>query len=202
MTFATQLAATFTPIAGVYDTPSVTQALSWAQSFVEDYTNRGPNGFDLVTGDIVLCDPKPYGRAMLPHVPVVNVSTVEGYLPNTTANGMAWTILTNYSYDADTGRIWNTTGLPGTTLGFGPTWPWLPQSLRVTYDHGYATVPQDLISCACRFAQQYLENPTLLLQRGVGQINDRFAGNTGDVGIVINKFDQYIMDRYRFISIG
>jgi len=115
---------------------------------------------------------------------------------------MAWTPLTNYAFDSGTGRIWNTTGLPGTTLGFGPSWPWLPQGLRVTYDHGYSTIPQDLISCACRFAQQYLENPTLLLQRGVGQINDRFAGNTGNVGIVINVFDQYIMDRYTLVSIG
>lgn len=202
MTFATQLAATFTPIAAVYDAPSVTQALSWAQSFVEDYCNRGSGGFDLVTSDVVLCDPKPYHRAMLPHVPVVNVTTVEGYLPSTTASAMAWTALTNYGFDADTGRIWDTTGLPGTTISFGPSWPWLPQSLRVTYDHGYATIPQDLINCACRFTQQYLENPSLLLQRGIGQLNDRFAGNTGDVGIVINAFDQRIMDRYTFISIA
>ncbi len=202
MTFATQLAETFTPIAAVYDAPSVTQALSWSQSFVEDYCNRGPNGFDLATGDVVLCDPQPYSRAMLPYVPVVNVTSVEGWLPSTTANAMEWTPLTNYAYDAGTGRIWDTSGLPGANISMGLSWPWLPQSLRVTYDHGYSTVPQDLISCACRFAQQYLENPTLMLQRGVGQINDRFAGNTGGVGIVINAFDQRIMDRYTFISIA
>lgn len=202
MTFASQLATTFTPIAAVYDTASVTQALSWAQSFVEDYCNRGPNGFDLITSDIVLCDPQPYGRAMLPHLPVVNIETVEGYLPSTTNDSMVWTTLTNYSYDSGTGRIWDTTGLPGTSANFGWTWPWLPQGLRVTYDHGYATIPNDLIGCACRFAQQYLENPTLTLQRSVGQVNDRFAGNTGGVGIVINVFDQRIMDRYTFISIA
>jgi len=202
MTFATQLAATFTPIAAVYDAPSVTQALSWAQGFVEDYCNRGENGFDLITSDVVLVDPKPYRRAMLPKCPVVNIETVQAWLPDTSSSGMAWTTLTNYSYDADTGRIWDTTGLPGTTLSMGFSWPWLPQSLKVTYDHGYATVPQELINCACRFAQQYLENPTLTLQRSVGQVNDRFAGNTGGVGIVINVFDQRIMDRYTFVSIA
>lgn len=201
MSFATQLAATFTPIAAVYDTPSMAQALSWAQSFVEDYCNRGNGGFDLVTADVVLCDPKPHKRALLPHVPVVNVETVEGWLPSTTG-GMAWTALTNYDYDAGTGRIWDTTGLPGTVSNVGPSWPFTPQGLRVTYDHGYSTIPSDLINTTCRFAQQYLENPALLLQRGMGQINDRFAGNTGGVGIVINEFDQRIMDRYVFMSIG
>jgi|SRR6185503_18632782 len=200
MTFAYQLSATFTPIAAVYDGASITQALSWAQSFVEDYTSRGPNGFDLITGDVVRCDPMPHKRAMLPYAPVVNITTVEGWLPST--NGMAWTALTNYDYDAGTGRIWDTTGLPGTTMSFGPSWPCTAQGLRVTYDHGYATVPQDLINCACRFAQQYLENPTLMLQRGVGQINDRFAGNTGGVGIVINEFDKHIMDKYAFVTIA
>lgn len=202
MTFATQLASTFTPIAAVYDAPSVTQALSWAQSFVEDYCNRGTGGFDLKTSDVVIIDPKPYRRAMLPQTPVAQVRTVEAWLPTSNPSGMAWTALTNYSYDADTGRIWDTTGLPGTTTSLSWSWPWLPQSLRVTYDHGYATIPQDLISCACRFAQQYLENPTLTLQRSVGQVNDRFAGNTGGVGIVINVFDMKIMDRYTFMSIG
>lgn len=203
MTFASQLAAAFTPIAAVYDQPSVTQALGWAQSFVEDYCNRGPNGFDLIASDVVLCDPKPHGMAMLPYAPVVNIDLVEAWLPaGSGTGGMTWTAITNYSYDADTGRIWNTTGLPGTTLSFGPSWPFTPQGLRVTYDHGYAEVPQALINCACRFAQQYLENPALLLQRGMGQINDRYAGNTGGVGIVINAFDQRIMDRYTFVSIG
>lgn len=202
MSFATQLASTFTPIAAVYDQPSITQALAWAQSFVEDYCNRGDHGFDLVTSDVVLCDPKPYGRAMLPRVPVANIETVEAWLPSADSSTMAWTTLTNYSYDADTGRIWNTTGLPGTTLSFGPSWPWLPQSLRVTYDHGFATIPSDLVNATCRFAQQYMENPALLLQRGMGQINDRYAGNTGGVGIVINEFDMRIMDRYTLMSIG
>lgn len=202
MTFATQLASSFTPIAAVYDAPSVTQALSWAQSFIEDYCNRGAGGFDLVKSDTVLIDPKPYSRAMLPHVPVVNVTSVQGWLPDQLSGTMSWQALANYSYDADTGRIWNTTGLPGTSTTTGYSWPWLPQSLKVTYDHGYATIPQDLINCACRFAQQYLENPTLTLQRSVGQVNDRFAGNTGGVGIVINVFDMRIMDRYTFISIA
>lgn len=202
MTFASQLSAAFTPIGGVYDDPSIAQALSWAQTFVEEYTNRGDNGFDLVTSDIVLVDPKRYRQALLPQIPVVNVESVEAYLPSTTSGGMTWVTLTNFAWAGDTGLIYDTTGEPGTSLNFGPSWPWLPASLRVTYDHGYSAVPKALINAACRFAQQYLENPALLLQRGIGTLNERFAGNTGDVGIVINKFDERIMDRYTLISIA
>ncbi|ETB29466.1 hypothetical protein [Mycobacterium avium] len=186
MTFATQVAATFAPIQAVYD--DVAQALSWAQSFVENYCNRT---FDLVTDDVAVVDPHPHRRALLPMIPVADVSSVEALICG------AWTALTNYAYVGETGLLYDTTGEPGTT---SDAWPWLPGSLRVTYTHGYTDVPQDLINTACRFAQQYLENPTLLLQREVGSFSERYAGNTGGVGIVINEFDKRIMDRYTLMT--
>lgn len=203
MTFATQLAAAFTPIGGVYDAPSITQALSWAQTFVEEYCNRGENGFDLVTNETVFVDPRPYRQALLPAIPVANVTAVQGLLPSTTGSGMTWQSLTNFAFVSDTGLIYDTTGEPGVSSSFGPSWPWLPGSLQVTYDHGFTTVPKGLINAACRFAQQYLENPTLLLQREVGsQFSERYAGNSGGVGIVINQFDERILDRYTLVSVA
>lgn len=203
MSFASQLSVAFTPISSVYDDASVTQALAWAQSFVEDYCNVGEGGFDLVTGETVFIDPKPYRQALLPSIPVVNVSQVQGLMPSSQdSGGMAWTTLTNYAFVGETGLIYDTTGEPGVSQSFGPTWPALPGSLKVTYDHGYSTVPSGLINAACRFAQQYLENPALKLSRDVGDVHDRFAGNTGGVGIVINAFDERILDRYTLISIA
>lgn len=199
MTFATQLSTAFTPVSAVYDEAAVTQALSWAQSFVEAYCNRV---FDLVSSDVAFIDPHPYRTALLPCIPVVSVSQVQGYLPSQTQGGMTWTTLTNYAFVSQTGLIYDTTGQPGVSQTFGPTWPRLPGSLQVTYTHGFSTVPTGLISAACRFAQQYLENPALLLQREVGSFSERYAGNTGGVGIVINEFDKLIMDRYTLISIA
>jgi hypothetical protein len=200
VTFQSQLESTFTPISAVYDSPSVTQALSWAQSFVESYCNRT---FDKVTGDVAFIDPQPYRKALLPNVPVGAVSLVQGLLPSqTSGQGLVWTSLTNYRFVSETGLIYDTTGEPGTSSSFGPSWPWVPGGLQVTYDHGFDTVPQELVNAACRFAQQYLENPALLLQRDVGAFNERYAGNTGGVGIVINAFDEKIMDRYVLISIA
>lgn len=202
MSFASQLSVAFSPISAVYDAGATTQALAWAQAFVEGYCNRS---FDLVTGDIAFIDPKPYRQALLPAIPVANVSNVQALLPDTTGTGgLTWTALTNYRFVADTGLLYDTTGEPGTGASFScaPSWPWLPGSLQVTYDHGYSTVPTALINVAIRFAQQYLENPALLLQREVGAFNERYAGNTGGVGIVINEFDKLIMDRYTLISIA
>jgi hypothetical protein len=294
----------------VYDQPSITQALSWAQTFVENYTNRGEGGFDLTANDTVYVDPKPYRTARLPQIPVVNVRSVQALLPplastvpvlsqapsgtggtfvagpyfwvvtanmvwgsesvasnevtttftgTTSSNVLTWpavpqavsynvyrgyastkenilvanvstttytdtgiagtggippsglvfTPIANYRFVSETGLIYDTTGEPGVVgnftgavANFGPSWPNLPGSLKVTYDHGYPTVPSGLINAACRFAQQYLENPALLLQRDVGSFMERYAGNTGGVGIVINVLDQRILDRYTLVSIA
>jgi hypothetical protein len=199
VTFAAQLADAFTPIAAVYPEAEVTQALAWAQTFVEDYCNRGENGFDVITNDTVFIDPHPYRTALLPKIPVVNVDQVQGLLPSPT--GLTFQTLTNFRFVASTGLIYDAAHEPGTPFEIGPSWPWLPGSLMVTYDHGFETVPSGLINAAVRFAQQYLENPTLLLSREVGSFNERYAGNTGGVGVVIDMFDKMIMDRHTLISV-
>ena len=116
--------------------------------------------------------------------------------------GLVWTALTNYAFVAETGLLYDTTGEPGVAWGLGASWPRLPGSLQVTFSYGYSSVPKALVNAACRFAQQYLENPALLLQREIGSFNERYAGNSGGVGIVIDAFDQRILDRYCLISIA
>lgn len=195
MTFASQLLTAFTPIAAVYDSASITRALSWAQSFVESYCNKT---FD-ATSQTVFLDPQRYRTALLPQVPVSNIESVQALLPSATGGPMTWTTLTNWAYVAETGLIYDTTGQPGTTWELGTSWPRLPGSLQVTYDYGYSTVPQSLIDASCRFAQQYLENPTLQMQRRTGDSEGRFAGSAG---IVINQLDKTILDRYTDIGIA
>jgi hypothetical protein len=187
-------AGDFTPIGGEYDDDVIERALSWASSAIVSYCGRT---FDLVTDDIELSDPY-FGSGLLGHIPVVEISLVEAYLPS--GNGMAWTTLTNYGFNAKTGLIYDTTGLPGTTFSTGAfTWPWLPQSLRVTYTHGFAAVPQEIVDACCRLAQQYLENPALVMQRRVGDIDQRFSGSRG---VDMSNLDRSILDRYVIVSIA
>lgn len=195
MTFATQLAAAFTPIGGAYDAPSVSRALSWAQSYVTEHCGRE---FDLVTGDVAFITPRAYRQALLPQFPVAAVTLVQGLLP-AAVGGLTWVTLTNYRFVSETGLIYDTTGEPGTTWNLGASWPHLPNSLQVTYDHGYSVIPQQLVDVACRLAQQYLENPALQMQRRTGDMEARYAGS---VGVVLTQLDLRILDRYLDIGIA
>lgn len=208
MTFADQLADAFVPIDAVYDDPSITRALSFAKSFVEAYCNRiDTGGFDLIEGDVAFVDPALHRTALLPGIPVADVTSVQGLLPGPT--GLGWVDLPNVAFVSETGLLYDTTGQPGVPSSIHQaSWPWLPGSLKVTYDHGYSTIPGGLIDCACRVAQQYLENPALKLARKVGDLQDTFFGgystgaNIGSVGVVLNALDRSILDRFTLISVA
>lgn len=192
-TFAQQLQTAFP--ADAYDDDDVTQALAWAESFVNGYCNRS---FDVVTNDVAVLDPFGNHSAMLPMIPVIDVTLVEGYLPST--SGMAWVGLSNFWFKKDTGFIFDTTGLPGTVHNTGSySWPWMPGSLRVTYSHGYDPVPADLVNVAGRLAKQWLENPGLRVQLKVGDIEERFNGS---FGVTLGALDQAILDRYSLMSVA
>lgn len=197
MTFQAQIVSAFTPIGATYDDPSITRALTWAQSFIEAYCDQS---FDLNADVEVLIDPKPYRSALLPYVPVVSISKVEGLLPPAISpSGYVWTELTNYTFAPDTGLIYDTTGEPGVSFGVNPSWPWVPRGLRVTYTHGYETAPQAVVDVACRLAQQYLENPASVMQRRVGDVENRFSGSKGSV---VNEYDSIILGRYMNVGIA
>jgi hypothetical protein len=183
-TFGQQLTAAFAPIGGVYDDGDIARALSWAESEVSEYCNRT---FDLIEDDTEVLTPH-RGKAMLSQFPVVNVSLVEALLP-APGGGLEWTEVDGYRVVNDTGILYCT----------GYVWPALPGSLRVTYDHGFETIPQSLINVASRFAQQFLENPALAMQRKVGDIESRFSGS---FGLSVSDLDRRILDRYTSIEVG
>lgn len=182
----------FTPIGAEYEAAEILAALSWATSEIIGYTD---NEFSYVEDDVEVLTPG-RGEAQLRHWPVVNVTLVEGLLPS--GNGMAWTPLPNYHF-TPTGYLYNTSGLPGTTWGTGATWPWLPGSLRVTYSHGYQTIPRRVRDVCCRLAQQYLENPELAMQSRVGDTERRFSGSAG---VTISPSDRFILDRYSDVGVS
>lgn len=205
MAFADQIAATFTPISATYDDASVTLALAWAQSFVEEYCNRGPGGFDLNTVTEFI-DPTPHRQALIPHIPVQSVSSVQALLPPVVGGQLTWTTLVNYAFVRETGLLYDTTNMVGALpvyegVPLVRSWPWLPGSLQVNYTYGYETLPMALVHVACRLAQNYLENPASLLSRSIGSgFNERYGGSRS--GLEISEFDQRILDRYTLVSIA
>lgn len=196
MSFQAQIQAAFTPIMATYDAASVTRALTWAQSFIEAYCQRT---FDTTTVTEFVDPDYSRHQAMLTNFPVATVNSILAYLPSQ-SGGMGWVPITNYQVVNSTGLIYDTSLLPGVViLPSGPTWPWLPASLQVNYTYGYATVPQGLVDVACRLAQQYLENPTLQMQRRVGDTEGRFAGHEG---VSLSPMDKTILDRYSDVGVA
>lgn len=178
-----------------YTADQIAGALTWATSVISGYCHRN---FDLVTDETVVLTPQ-RKQALLPEYPVINVSAVLGYMPSHDTGLMAWVTLTNYFWSPNDGLLYDTTGLPGTVWMHGHSWPWLPGSLKVTYDHGYATVPQDLKDVCVRLAQQYLSNPDLMIERRVGDMEGRFSGSAG---ATFTDMDKAVLGRYCNVGVS
>lgn len=183
---------------GAYIDDDVDGALSWASSAVESYCERS---FTQVLADQIRIDPFPDGTALLPNPPVTNISLLEGFLPSNGA--MAWVTLTNYDFTPD-GMVWDTTSEVAVqpTDPYAPSWPFLPKSLRVTYDHGYITsgagvnLPQPIIDAVIKAAVGYLVNPFSMAERKVGDATYRWAEN-GKTQLL----DEALLGRFRLATI-
>lgn len=191
----TVLASSADLIDSSYDPADIESALSWATSVIEGYCDRT---FGLVTGDVVTITPRNRG-GVLPEYPVKQVTLVEAYLPSQDGQGMAWQAITNYWLVAETGDLYDTTGLPGTFVHGPRSWPWMPGSLRVTYDHGFDPIPTDLRDVCARLAGQYLENPRLMIERRVGDMEARFSGSNGSV---FSALDLAVLSKYEKVGVG
>lgn len=192
--------------ANPYATTQIGAALSWASSFIREYCNQL---FDYVQSDVVVIDPHLDGTAQLPEMPVLNVESVQMYAWDPATGVYDWQPVAMFNYAAR-GLIYSTANLyPAPDLFDAednqPVWPFLPGSLKVTYDHGYMAAgvtayPQPLIDVCCRLACQYLENPTMVTEQRTGSVMARFGTTSG--GVMISAFDRAVLDRYTVVEVA
>lgn len=176
-------------IKGGYEPADVDAALSWASAQVEAYCERQ---FAYVEDDVVTVTPFRNRTALLPNPPVVSVSLVEAWLPRDGV--MAWVPLANYQCGPD-GLIYDTSGLPGVAVDY-PSWPLLPHSLRVTYTHGFETIPQPVAEAVIRAAAGYLENPWNVSEKRVDDVALRWS-----VSNPASQVDDVLLAAYRLVSL-
>lgn len=173
--------------------------IQYASDFVRGYCKQR---FDYVANDQVVIDPRPDSSAQLRELPVSAVSSVEAWMLSG-AGQFAWTALTNWAWTTD-GLVYDTTpvvvGVMSTPY---PSWPTLPQSLRVTYTHGYQTIPDDLQGVVLRIAAELNANPEFAHSEKVGEINTVFENNPVANGahIFLRDQDKAILDDYAQISV-
>lgn len=146
--------------------------LADASALIRTYTRQV---FTEVLDDTVVL--RPVGAYLvLPQLPVTAVTEVRPL----DDNGVPGDALTGWTWDG-LDRI------DITTVGFipgDPWWPWPhgPESCEVTYDHGTAAVPDDVIAVVCGMVLRTLLSPSLvegMTSERIGQYSyqlGQFAG--------------------------
>lgn len=213
-------------IVGAHTSDEVQLALDWASDSIESYCERK---FAWVSSDTVFINPYrgDGGKAMalLPDPPVSNVSTVMAQMPG--SGGLEWVELQHYEWATDgllfdTTRFYGMQGVTGSSFWSGvanadgfwdygglPSWPKIPRSLQVTYDHGFVIegytvgapsdappLPSGITNAVIRGAALFLDNPTGAMEGRVGEITNRFDP-TGPAGWL----DEKLLGEFRLVHL-
>jgi hypothetical protein len=163
-----------------------------ASAMIRAYTGQA---FDKVTGDVAVLRVQS-GTVRLPQRPVTAVTSVVAI----GGAGMPDVAVIDYVFDGiDQIRIgegtfiinlpaiwWDDDGYPGT--------------FRITYDHGYDTVPADVVTIVCRMVLRPITAPTLaggVTSETIGSYSYRLDNPDVGLGAVLSKDDRTALARYR-----
>ena len=134
--------------------PSGLLMLQIASGMVRDYLHQD---IDYKANEVVTLDPLNGSYVLLPQLPVVDVTKLEIYVDG------AWSIVASgfYTVSRAMGMI---AGKPGNGIDF----PSDPETWRVTYSHGYETVPDTIIGVVCGVAARAYTEPTSVSSESLG----------------------------------
>lgn len=153
--------------------------LSVASGMIRRYLEQD---ITVTANDVEYADPINGAFVFLRQLPVSSVSLVE-----ITTDGATWATVApaNYTLSRKLGVI---AGKPG----MGIHWPTDPESWRITYTHGYATVPDELKGVACSIAARFYSTPAGIDMERTGQRQVKYsleaAGFSGMEAMVLSAF--------------
>lgn len=172
-----------------------------ASALIRAYTRQD---FDQTAGDEIVL--RPVGsRLRLPQRPVTAVTSVValggGVIPDLTLPAGTWTwdgvdLVDVWPLDS---RVW--VSLPEAWSDAG----WPVDTYRVTYSHGYAQVPADVVAVVCGMVNRVLLSPSLvegLVQERIGQYSYQLQQGVGASGasVRLTDVDRAALARYRRMS--
>ena len=155
------------------DADSGVQALEMASDLIRGYTRQT---IDLVEGDVEVHDGTGHSRLLLRELPIVEITAVEVDDDPTTD----W-------YATESGVLRRTKGV----------WPW-NEKVEVTYTHGYAEIPGDIVAVTLQLAGRGVTNPQGIQREQIGNVSTTYTGGHvagGTVGLTKGEMD--ILDRYK-----
>jgi hypothetical protein len=163
------------------DTATASQALDGATQLIRSYLGQQVSE---TTDDIVELDSTATNLLQLPETPVTDVTEVR-------ENGIVLDP-TKYSWTAS-GMLWR--------WGGGMTWPWstAPGIVQVTYDHGYATIPDDMRLVCLEIAARVFITTTGVEFQQFGE--DSSTTGLG-LGQTLSDIDRQVLDNYKLVGVG
>ena len=156
--------------------------LDIASGMVRDYLNAQ---LDAVTGDVAVLDPVDGQYIFLPELPVNSVTLVETY--DDTVTPAVWTTADPTTYFVST-RMGVIAAKPST----GVAWPSAPGTWRVTYSHGYATVPMTIVGTVLGAAARAYSSPAGVDMERIGGYQVKYSMETGG----FTASEKRALDRY------
>lgn len=167
--------------------------LSSASSRIRAYTRQD---FTFVEDDEAVL--RPVGTVIrLPQLPVTEVTNVVaiglGGLPDVTLGGWSWDGISKVDIRGIGSVVLN---LPEWWYSYGP------DTYRVTYSHGYATIPQDVVDAAINMILRVLYSPSPvegMVNEKIGQYGYQMQQGSGAAGasIAMNSSDKELLSSYR-----
>lgn len=157
------------------DDPAASLSLDIASGVIRSYL-----GYDVLAATAVeYCDPLGGSFVELRQTPVITLTTLE-YLDRTTGLWVTANPATDYAISRRLGFV-------ALKPGVGIPWPTDPESIRVTYDYGYPTVPDPIKGVVLGVAARQWATPVGVESERVGGYNVRYADRHDDALTPIEK---------------
>lgn len=170
------------------DDASASLMLDIASGMVRDYLKQQ---VDYVVDDVVELDPINGAYIQLPEMPVASVTLLE--ILDATVTPAVWTTADPSTYTVST-RLGIIAGLPGC----GVYWPSQPGTWRVTYTHGFETVPDSLLGVVLGVAARAYSSPASIEQERIGGYQVKYAVESAGFSALELK----TLNRYKDASIA
>lgn len=139
------------------------------------------------TGEVILADPIDGSYVLLPELPISDVSLVE------TFDGTVWT-----TADPSTYTVSKRLGMIAGKPGYGVAWPSDPETWRVTYSHGFATVPDSLVGVVCGVAARAYASPVAVDLERLGGYQVKYAVESAG----FSPLELIALSRYRVARVA